>query len=86
MSLYNDNGDDKITFIANNTTGKITVSHEINSNTEMNSPVFFNDSAQNNSANACTRKDYVDGLVSAKQNTLTAGTGIDITSNTISVD
>ncbi len=44
----------------------------------------FMTGAQNSIAFSATRKDYVDGLIATKQNTLIAGTNISIVGNTIS--
>ncbi len=45
---------------------------------------LFMTGSQNSLAFSATRKDYVDGLIATKQNTLTAGTNISIVGNTIS--
>ncbi len=44
----------------------------------------FMTGSQNSLAFSATRKDYVDGLIATKQNTLVAGTNISIVGNTIS--
>jgi hypothetical protein len=80
LTMINNDGDDKISIIADNNGGYITATHNVTCYGEMSSPVYLVNGAQNTSVNACTRKDYVDGAINSlgnsKQNTITTSTDL----------
>ena len=83
LKFFDDLGNTTLSIAGNtgNLTGGNTCSFDsLSANTLCQSPYFFNTGAQNTNVASCTRKDYVDGLISTKQDELTDSDNIKLRS------